>query len=201
MDHPTPPDREAPAEHPIEALLRRRWSPRSFTDRPVSAAALRSLLEAARWAASCNNAQPWHFLIARKQEEAAAFGRLLSCLSPGNQAWAAKAPVLMLAVARTTFPANGNPNRHAWYDTGAASAMMAVQAVALGLQLHQMAGFDAAKAREAFAIPAEYEPIAAIALGHPGRPEALPDALRARETAPRQRRPITDFAFFGSWEG
>ncbi len=201
MDHPTPPDREAAAEHPIEALLRRRWSPRSFTDRPVSAAALRSLLEAARWAASCNNAQPWHFLIARKQEEAAAFGRLLGCLSPGNRAWAGKAAVLMLAVARTTFPANGNPNRHAWYDTGAASAMMAVQAVALGLQLHQMAGFDAAKAREAFAIPAEYEPVAAIALGHPGRPEALPDALRARETAPRQRRPITDFAFFSSWEG
>lgn len=201
MDHPTPPDREAPAEHPIEALLRRRWSPRSFADRPVSAAALHSLLEAARWAASCNNAQPWHYLVARRQEEAAAFDRLLGCLSPGNQVWAGKAAVLMLAIARTTFPANGNPNRHAWHDTGAASAQMAVQAVALGLQLHQMGGFDAAKAREVFAIPAEYEPVAAIALGHPGRPETLPDALKARETAPRQRRPITDFAFFGTWGG
>lgn len=201
MDNATPPDREAPAEHPIEALLRRRWSPRSFTDRPVSAAALNSLLEAARWAASCNNAQPWHYLVARKQEDAVAFDKLLGCLSPNNQTWAGKAAVLMLAVARTTFPANGNRNRHAWYDTGAASAMMAVQAVALGLQLHQMAGFDAAKAREAFAIPAEYEPVAAIALGHPGRPEALPEALKARETAPRQRRLINDFAFFGTWGG
>jgi nitroreductase len=201
MPPTTPPDREAPADRPIEALLRRRWSPRSFTDQPVSAAALESLLEAARWAASCNNAQPWHYLIARRQEDAAAFEALLGCLTPNNQGWAKHAPVLMLSVARTTFPANGNPNRHGWHDTGAASAQMALQAAALGLQLHQMAGFDPARAREAFAIPAEYDPAAAIALGHPGSADALPEALRQRETAPRARRPVAEFAYFGKWGG
>jgi nitroreductase len=197
----TPPDREVPAAHPIEALLRRRWSPRSFIAAPVAPAALDSVLEAARWAASCNNAQPWHYIVARRDADAAAFAALLATLTPNNQGWAQHAGVLMLAVARTSFPANGNPNRHALYDTGAASAQMALQAAALGLQIHQMAGFDPQKAREAFAIPEGFEPIAAIALGHVGPAEALPDALAARETAPRQRRPIGEFAFFGGWQG
>ncbi|SDD83427.1 nitroreductase family protein [Belnapia rosea] len=198
-----PPDREAPAEHPIEALLRRRWSPRSFTGAPVAQAAIDSLLEAARWAASSSNQQPWHLILARRDTEPEAFARLLGTLAPGNQAWADKAGVLMLAVARMTNPANGNPNRDAFYDTGAAMAQMALQAAALGLQLHQMGGFDAAKAREAFGIPEGYEPAAAIALGHVAPAEALPGgmdgALAAREVAPRQRRPIGDWAFFGSW--
>ena len=197
----TPPDREAPADHPIEALLRRRWSPRSFTGAPVAQAALDSLLEAARWAASCNNAQPWHLVIARRDRDAAAFEALLGTLSPNNQGWARNAGVLMLAVARTTFPANGTPNRHAWYDTGAAMAQMALQAGALGLQLHQMAGFDPAAARAAFAIPEGFDPVAAIALGHPGPAEALPEALAARETAPRQRRPASEWAHYAAWQG
>jgi nitroreductase len=197
----TPPDREAPAKHPIEALLRRRWSPRSFTGAPVGEAALDSLLEAARWAASSSNQQPWHLIIARRDREAEAFGRLLGVLAPGNQAWAEKASVLMLAVARMANPANGNPNRHAFYDTGAAMAQMALQAVALGMQVHQMGGFDTAKAREAFGIPEGYEPAAAIALGPVGVAETLPEALAAREVAPRQRRPIGEWAFFGGWQG
>jgi nitroreductase len=197
----TPPDREAPAEYPIEALFRRRWSPRSFTGAPVAQPALDSLLEAARWAASCSNVQPWHLVIARRDADADAFAALLATLSPGNQPWAQNAGVLMLAVARTTFPANGNPNRHAWYDTGAAMAQMAMQAAALGLQLHQMAGFDPARAREAFAIPEGFEPVAAIALGHVGPAEALPEALATRETAPRQRRPVGEWAYFGGWQG
>lgn len=197
----TPPDREAPADHPIEPLLRRRWSPRSFTGAPVGRAALDSLLEAARWAASSSNQQPWHLIVARKAEEPEAFARLLGVLAPGNQAWADRASVLMLAVARMTNPANGNPNRHAFYDTGAAMAQMALQAAALGMQLHQMGGFDAARAREAFAIPEGYDPAAAIALGPVGVAEALPEALAAREVAPRQRRPIGDWAFFGAWRG
>ncbi|MDB5373003.1 MAG: nitroreductase [Belnapia sp.] len=195
----TPPDREAPAAHPIEALLRRRWSPRSFTGAPVSATMLDSLLEAARWAASCNNVQPWHLVIARRDIEPAAFAGLLATLSPNNQGWAGQAGALMIVAARTTFPANGNPNRHAWYDTGAAMAQMALQAAALGLQLHQMAGFDPAAARIACGIPEGFDPVAAIALGHVGPAEALPEALAARETAPRQRRPIGEFAFRGRW--
>ncbi|WP_211259421.1 nitroreductase family protein [Belnapia moabensis] len=195
-----PPDREAPAEHPIEALLRRRWSPRSFTGAPVERAALDSLLEAARWAASSSNQQPWHLIVARKADEPEAFGKLLGVLAPGNQPWAGQASVLMLAVARMVNPANGNPNRHAFYDTGAAMAQMALQAAALGMQLHQMGGFDAAKAREVFGIREGYEPATAIALGPVGVAEALPEALAAREVAPRQRRPIGEWAFFGGWQ-
>ena len=196
----TPPDREAPAEVPIAALLRRRWSPRSFAPtHPVSAAALDSLIEAARWAASCFNAQPWHLIVARRDREPEAHAALAACLSGNNQRWAPMAPVLMLAVARTSVPQDGRPNRHAGYDTGAAMAQMAAQAVALGLQIHQMAGFDVAHAREAFGIPEDHEPFAAIAVGHPGPANVLPQDLAERETAPRRRRPPEEWVHYGAW--
>jgi len=195
------PNRDAPADHPIAPLLRQRWSPRSFTGAPVPEAALASLLEAARWAASSNNVQPWHFVVARRDADAAAFAALLATLSPNNQSWASQAGVLMISVARASFPANGNPNRHAWYDTGAAVAQMALEAGALGLQLHQMAGFDPAAARAAFAIPEGFDPISAIAIGAVGPAAALPEALAAREVAPRTRRPQAEFVFFGGWQG
>ena len=200
MQLATPPDREAPADHPIEAAIRRRWSPRSYAETPVSPSALNSLLEAARWSASCFNAQPWHFIVCRKAEEAAAHAKLFECLSVNNQGWAGKAPVLVLAVARTTFPADGSPNRYAWYDVGAAVANLAVQAGPLGLQIHSMAGFDAAKAREAFSIGEGFDPVAAISIGHPGPADALPEALKARETGPRVRRKLEEFTFFGEWK-
>jgi nitroreductase len=195
----TLPDRAAPADHPIAPLLAQRWSPRSFTGAPIPPAALASLLEAARWAASCNNAQPWHFVVARRDVDAPAFAAILATLSANNQPWAKNAGALMISVARMDFPANGNPNRHAWFDTGAACAQMALEAAALGLQLHQMAGFDAAAARAACGIPAGYDPVSAIAVGAVGPAEALPEALAARETAPRIRRPQAEFAFFGGW--
>lgn len=197
----TPPDREAPAEAPIEALLRRRWSPRSYTEEPVSDAHLASLLEAARWAASCFNAQPWHLVVARRDREPAAHAAIAACLSGNNQAWAPRAPVLMVAVARLDFAHNGKPNRHAAYDTGAAMAQMALQATALGLQLHQMGGFDLEKARATLGIPEGYELRAAIALGHPGPASALPEELAQRETAPRQRRPVAEWVHYGAWRG
>ena len=194
-------DRTAPVAHPIDPVLRRRWSPRSFTGAALRPEALDSLLEAARWAASCNNAQPWHLIVARRDVEPDAFATLLGCLSPNNQPWAKDAGALLLAIARATFAANGNPNRHAWYDTGAAMAQLAVQAAAMGLQAHQMAGFDAAAARAAFAVPDGFDPCAAIAVGEPGAPEALPEALAARETAPRLRRATEEFTYFGTWKG
>ncbi|MBX9699598.1 MAG: nitroreductase family protein [Acetobacteraceae bacterium] len=197
----TPPDREAPADAPIEALLRRRWSPRSYTDAPVTDAQLASLLEAARWAASCFNAQPWHLIIARRDREPAAHAAIAATLSGNNQAWALRAPVLMIAAARLDFAHNGRPNRHAAYDTGAAMAQMAIQAAALGLQLHQMGGFDLDKARETLGIPEGYEPRAAIALGVPGPASALPEELAQRETAPRQRRPVGEWVHYGAWQG
>lgn len=192
-------DRIAPAAHPIEPALAARWSPRSYDERPIPAAALAQVLEAARWAASCINDQPWNYLVTRKAEDAAAHAKLLACLSPNNQGWAVRAPVLMLGVARTDFAASGKPNRHAAYDVGQATANLAAQAAALGLQAHQMAGFDAAAARAAFAIPDGYEPMAAITLGYPAPAAALPEALAARETAPRVRKPIAEFTHLGAW--
>ncbi|MBK1660130.1 nitroreductase family protein [Paracraurococcus ruber] len=197
----TPTGREAPADHPIAPILANRWSPRSFTGAPLPPGALDSLLEGARWAASSNNLQPWHFIVARRDAEAEAFETLVGVLSPNNQTWARKAGVLMLSVARLANPNNGNPMRHALHDTGAATAQMALQAAALGLQAHLMAGFDAAAARTAFGIPEGFDPVAAIAIGEVGPPEALPEALAARETAPRQRRPVSEFAMFGGWRG
>lgn len=194
-----PSDRTAPAAYPIAPLIASRWSPRSFLDREVPEEALKRLLEAARWAPSCYNAQPWHYVIARRHREPEAFAALLDCLSTGNRSWCAQAPVLMIAVARTDFPQNGSPNRHAWYDTGAASVLLALQAAAMGLQAHQMAGFDPGKAREALAIPEGYDPVTAIALGHPGSPDALAEPYRTRETNPRIRRPIEEFGFRGRW--
>ena len=192
--------RDAPAAHPIDPLLARRWSPRSFTGTPLPPGALESLLEAARWAASSNNLQPWHLVVARRDAEPEAFDKLIGVLSPNNQSWARNAGVLMLSVARTHNPANGNPIRHAWHDTGGAMAQMALQAASMGLQAHQMAGYDAAAARSAFAIPEGFDPVAAIAIGEVGPPDALPEVLAQRETAPRQRRPIEEFAFLGGWK-
>jgi nitroreductase len=192
-------DRIAPAAHPIEAALAARWSPRSYEERAVPAAALAQCLEAARWAASCFNDQPWNFLVCRKDADAEGHARLLGCLSANNQGWAGRAPVLMLGVARMQFAHNGNPNRHAAYDLGQATANLAAQAAALGLQAHQMAGFDATAARSAFAIPEGFDPLVAITLGYPGPAAALPEALATREAAPRARKPQGEFTHLGAW--
>jgi nitroreductase len=191
---------EKPAEtqYPIHDLLKRRWSPRAFSDRPVEPDRLRSLLEAARWAPSSSNEQPWSFLVATKDEQAE-YGRLLSCLVEGNSLWAQRAPVLMVSVARMSFEESGEPNRHAYYDVGQAVADLSVQATALGLMVHQMAGFHPDKVRELYGIPKEFEPVAAIALGYPGDPQSLPEKLKQRELAPRERKPLAQFVFTGRW--
>lgn len=159
---------------------------------------LQSLLEAARWAPSSNNEQPWHFIVGTK-DDPAAHDRLFHCLKEGNKKWAFRAPVLMLSVARLNFEDDGQPNRHAWHDTGMAVFSLAVQATALGLIVHQMAGFDVEKARTDLGIPAGYEPVAMIAVGYPGDPAELPDYLRERELKPRERKAVSEFLFTGSW--
>jgi len=193
-------DRTAPTAHPIAPIFAARWSPRAYADKPVPPELLRSVLEAARWAASCQNEQPWNYLVTRRHVEPDAFAKLHACLSSGNQPWVAVAPVLMLAVARTTYAAKGTPNAHARYDQGQASANLVAQAGSLGLQCRQMAGFDPAKAREAFAIPEGYDPIACIAMGFPVPAAEAPEALREREMAPRKRNPIESFVHLGAWE-
>jgi len=191
---------EKPAEtqYPIHDLLRRRWSPRAFSDRRVDPAIMRSLLEAARWAPSSYNEQPWSFIVATK-DDTAEFSRLLSCLVEGNIQWAQHAPVLMVSVARLSFEDDGKPNRHAFHDVGLAVANLIVQATALGLVVHQMAGILPDKIRKLYGIPEGYEAVAGIALGYPGDPQSLPEGLRKRELAPRERKPLTEFVFSGSW--
>jgi nitroreductase len=191
-------DKQAQTHYPIEDVLRQRWSPLAFSDRKVELEKLQSVLEAASWAASSYNEQPWRYIIAT-QENQAEFDRLLGCLAEGNQEWARNAPVLMLSVAKLTFESNGKENRHAFHDVGAASATLAIQSTALGLFIHQMAGFDALKARETYNIPDGYEPVAAIALGYLGAPQALSEKLQQREYNPRSRKPLANFVFSGSW--
>jgi nitroreductase len=193
-------DKPATHGHPIHPLIAARWSPRAFEDREVPGSALNSVFEAARWAPSCFNEQPWNFIVARRQD-GEEFERMLGCLVEGNRSWAKGAQVLMITVARMSFAHNGKPNRHAYHDLGLAVGTLSVQATELGLSLHQMAGFDADRAREVYGIPEGFEAVTAIALGYPGSPESLPDGLRDRETAPRERKPMASFVHAGRWDG
>ena len=177
-------DRSAPVDYDVHELIRQRHSPRVFADRIVEREVLHSLLEAARWAASSFNEQPWRFLVARR-EEGEEFHRLLKCLMPGNQAWADKAAVLVLSVASLRFARNNKPNRHAYHDVGLAAAQLTLEATARGLVVHQMAGFEVAKARETYGIPEEFDPVAAIALGYPADLNALPKEVQEKELTPR----------------
>ncbi|HEY6386700.1 MAG TPA: nitroreductase family protein [Candidatus Acidoferrum sp.] len=191
-------NKPAPTAFPVHDLIRDRWSPRAFSDKPVDPAILASLFEAARWAPSSNNEQPWTYLVATK-DDGENHTRMLSVLVEFNASWAKDAPVLVLAVAGLKFHADGTPNRNAFYDTGAASALLSVEATARGLAVHQMAGFDHAKAQQVFEIPDDWEPIAAMAIGYPGDPNSLSQKLRDREVAPRTRKPITEFVMSGRW--
>jgi nitroreductase len=182
----------------MHELLEKRWSPVAFSPRSVEPSKLRSVLEAARWAPSSFNEQPWVFLVSTKDDREA-YERLLGCLAEGNRVWAQHAPVLMLSVAKLHFALNGKPNRHALHDVGAASAYLTMQATALGLYVHQMAGYDVERARREFSIPSGYEPAAAIALGYLGDDTVLPEKLRGRSPLTRNRKPLSEFVFSGSW--
>lgn len=188
----------APSDFPVHELIRERWSPRAFAEKAVPAGILRSLFEAARWAPSSNNEQPWAYIVATK-DDSVTFDKILGALVEFNASWAKNAPVLAIAVVKLEFAKNHAPNRNAQYDTGAATALLSVQATAQGLAVHQMAGFDPEKARQAFGIPAGWEAIAALAIGYPGDPDSLPPKLKDRELAPRHRKPISEFVMSGSW--
>jgi nitroreductase len=192
------PHKQAKTTAPVHEAISNRWSPRAFEDRPVEPEKLRSLFEAARWAASSYNGQPWYFIVARKND-ADNYNRILDCFVEFNQGWAKNAPVLVLSVAGLKFQHNGELNRHAFHDVGQAAANMAVQAAALGLQIHQMAGIDPEKARKNFSIPQDFEAVAGIAIGYPGDPSSLPDKLRQQEAGPRERKPAEAFVFSGKW--
>ena len=189
----------AATEVAIHDLMTQRWSPRAIDpDQPVPRAAVHALLESARWAPSCFNEQPWRYLVFDSSDperlEAAR-----AVLMDGN-AWARTAPVLLLSVAAENFTKNGKPNRHGQHDVGLATENLVLQATALGLATHQMAGFDADASRAAFGIPEGFTPMAMIAVGYPAPAEVLPMALKEREMAPRERRSLHEIAFAGGWE-
>src|SRR5262249_15831408 len=155
----------APVDYPIHELLAHRWSTRAYSEQSVDPETLKQLLEAARWAPSSGNGQPWSFIVARK-ENADEFEKIASVLNPGN-AWAKKAAVLVIAVAALDR-APGKANGHALFDVGLSAENLALQATALGLSIHMMAGFNADQARAVFEIPERFQPVAAIAIGYPG---------------------------------
>jgi len=190
--------KRASADHPIHELLRERWSPRAFLDKAVEPAKLLSIFEAARWAPSSFNEQPWSFIVATK-DQPAEYEKLLGCLLEANQAWAKAAPVLMISVAKRNFEYNGKPNRSAVHDVGLASENMVLEAVAQGLSAHGMAGIDLEKIRTAYVLPDNVEPVAGWAFGYDGPPEMLKGGLREREVAARERKELTDFVFGAEW--
>jgi nitroreductase len=189
--------KHGPAESGVEEIILKRWSPRTFADKPVSSADLVKLFTAASWAASSSNEQPWRFLVGKKGD--ATYAKIFDTLVEFNKMWAGSAAVLVLSVARDTFSKNDAPNGWALHDTGAASANLAIQATALGLHTHGMAGFDKGKARANFGIPEGFEPGAVWAIGYLGDPAALPEPLRGMEMAPRTRKPLKEFVF-AAWE-
>ncbi len=191
--------RTAPVSHPVHDIIAERHSPRCFAARAIDATTLASLFEAARWAPSSFNEQPWRFVIAPRGDKES-FDRILDLLTPGNQGWAQTAAVLGVSTAKKTFTRNGKPNRHALHDVGLASALMAAQATAHGIGMHMMAGFDRERAQAELAIPEDFEPVAAFALGYPEEAENMPDSERERLEKPRQRKPLQDLLFLGSWE-
>src|SRR5271168_230577 len=189
--------KHAPAIAGIPELILKRWSPRAFADREISADDLEKLFIAASWAASSSNEQPWRYFLGRRGDET--YKKIFDSLVEFNQTWAKSAPVLLLSVAKKAFTQNGSPNGCALHDTGAATAYLSLAATALGLHTHSMAGFDKDKARASFCILSDYEIGAVTAVGYFGDPSTLPDPLKEREVASRTRKPVAEFVF-SEWE-
>jgi nitroreductase len=188
----------ATTDHPVIDLIAARWSPYAFADRPIPRADLLSLFEAARWAPSSYNEQPWSYIVATK-EDPAEFARLLSCLVEGNQAWAKNAPVLAVGCTSLNFTRNGQPNAAAVHDLGLASGNLVLEATARGLAVHQMIGILPERVRELYHVPAGVQPLTGLAIGHVADPATLPENLRPRDLARRPRKPLVQFVFGGDW--
>ena len=190
--------KRASTDHPVHSLVVERWSPYAWADRDVSEADLRSLFEAARWAASSYNEQPWSYIVATR-EQPEEFQGLLSCLVEANREWARAAPVLALGVATLNFKRNGKSNAAAVHDLGLAAGNLLFEATARGLAVHQMIGILPDRARELYGIPEDSRAVTGIAIGYVGDPQTLPEKFRQRDLAPRTRKPLAEFVFTGRW--
>ena len=187
-------DRYRQPDHRVETMIYHRWSPRAMSGERLSNDELMSLFEAARWAPSSFNEQPWRFVYAER--DGTHWPRFLDFLSEGNRRWAGAAAVLVVALSRLTFERNGNPSRTHSYDTGAAWQNLALQGCRMGLVVHGMAGFDYDGARDALGVPEAFAVEAMIAVGRPAPAEVLPEPVREREI-PSGRKPVSEFAFPG----
>jgi nitroreductase len=190
-----------PVQRNVIDSVAQRYSPYRFEDRSVEDDMILRCLEAARWASSSFNDQPWSWIIA-KREDKTEFDKIVSCLLEANQGWASQAGVLLLSVSRRHFRRNGNPNRVALHDLGQAAAFMSLQAADLGLQVHQMAGINPGKTRQTYGIPEDHDPQTAIAIGYPDRSEPTDETekkLAEREVGARQRLPLSEQVFSGTW--
>lgn len=188
MTNPLAVTKAAATDSPLHPLLARRWSPRGFdATHELDEHTLTTMLEAARWAPSANNTQPWRFLATRRGEDS--FDRLLGVLAPGNRSWAPAASALILVAAQTADD-TGRPRPWALYDTGQAVAALTVQAEAAGMSVHQMGGFDADAARRAYRLADTMMPVVVVAVGRHDPHAHLPEPLAGREHAPRTREPL-----------
>jgi nitroreductase len=189
--------KHAPALPGVAELILKRWSPRAFADKAVLIDDVKKLFEAAQWAASSFNEQPWRFLVGHRGDET--YTKIFDSLVEFNQGWAKSAPLLILSVGKKTFTQNGHHNHYSLHDTGAATAYLSLQAAALGLHTHSMGGFSQDKVREVFAIPDDFVVGAVTAVGYLGDPDTLSEPLRKQETSPRQRKPLQEIVFT-AWE-
>ena len=176
----------------VHPLIKKRWSPLSFSDQLISEEKIQELFEASRWAASAYNEQPWEYVYAHRGTKG--FEDLWNCLMGGNQPWTQKAAVLMVAIARITFTMNGKSNNWATHDVGMANAQLLLQAAENDIYGHLMAGFDPVKVKELLQLDENQEPVCMGALGYLGDPEELEEAYKSRELAPRSRREVSEFA-------
>ncbi|MEQ9454277.1 MAG: nitroreductase family protein [Phycisphaeraceae bacterium] len=188
----------APTEYPIIDVAKRRWSPYGFAPKVVTSQKIRSLMEAARWAASSYNEQPWRFILAPRTDEPA-FEKAMDCLIEANRGWAKNAGLLILTAVSTTFTKNGKPNRVAEHDLGLAAGNLSLQATAMGLFVHQMAGIDQDKMRETYGVPEGFTPMTAIAVGYGATLDDMPEEFRQRDETERSRKPFDEFVYADSW--
>ena len=177
-------------------LIASRWSPRAFDSKPVEHEKLQRIFEAARWTASSNNLQPWYFLVGFKGDDV--YDKIFDSLVEFNQLWAVNAPVLVLAIAKTTND-KGDPNGAHAYDLGQAVATLSIQAIHEGVYTHQMGGFDAAGAASTLEIPGDFKVVVAIAMGYRAEAEILHPNLQKLELSPRSRRPLEKTVFTTSF--
>src|SRR5688572_16751877 len=191
-------ERTISTDYEIHTLLAERRSPRAFAADMIEPEKLQRIFEAARWAPSSSNEQPWRFIVGIKGN-GLVYDKIFSTLSERNQNWAQPAPVLAIGVAKKEFSHNDKPNRFHQYDTGQAVAYLTMQAMVEGVFIHQMGSYSASQARELFNIPDDFEPMAAMVLGYLGDPSILPEDLRERETGPRRRRPLAETVFGDVW--